>query len=182
MRCEDFKRDVWDLLDGEPGGRAALAREHAEVCPGCAELADSERRADLAIRGFTPVFPAPDGLWERVRAGVDAGGAGRDRAAASPVAPHLFRAWLSDHRAAAWAFCSLVALVSALALLPWERASTREAFNDELLAYSAQRESVLRLGNPFVDGGGAPGTIDLEENPFSRYLRAGETNPFKEMR
>lgn len=80
MTCEQVRQRLFDYLDGigEAGERTAIAA-HLDACPACtAELRATdgmEKRMRQALAGDR----APDGLWDRVMASIDADDAVRPR-------------------------------------------------------------------------------------------------------
>ena len=66
MNCQEFEAHLHPYVDGELGLEAAARAEaHAAECPGCARLAEGERRFRQLLR-YQPRESAPPELRERI--------------------------------------------------------------------------------------------------------------------
>jgi hypothetical protein len=130
MRCQDVERRLSAYLDGELGEHeAAGVEEHLTDCGSCAAMERETRGAVDGLRAL-PGLDAPEGMWSRIAAELDAQPEPR------PSWAERFARWrwaLGGATAAAFAMALLVLVVRPL----WRSAPGP---SDESLWRDAQAE------------------------------------------
>ena len=110
MTCTEFGPLLSELADsGLTGEARARVEAHVETCAACrAQLADI-RRIRQTARSLPKMAP-PEGLWNKVRARVDAE-TGQAKARVVSIQPR--RGWFGGHK---WAVLAAAAVLLVLAL------------------------------------------------------------------
>lgn len=84
MTCDEFRRGVMDVLEGESPG-VSVFEDHAVSCPRCRALLRRIRENERILREAA-VPPVPGDLWSRIASGIGAPGAGLRRRRAAVLA------------------------------------------------------------------------------------------------
>ncbi len=167
MRCDETRLALYAMEDGEldrGGGRDVVV--HLERCEACRRRLADDRRVKALVRWQASTMPAaPQDLWSRVAARVEAD----DAVGSRPGARSRSRRRWSRVTGVATAAAIILALVSATNLSP--PADIETALASELVA--DHERSLRRAAGPADVPGGDPAVILARLDPGSRdFVRA----------